>query len=54
MQTATAKRTPSIWHDILRDWQRWSHWERRAAITLGLGTLAIAATVVLTSTGFAE
>jgi hypothetical protein len=49
MQTATAKHTPSTWHDIRRDWQRWSHWERRAAVTLGFGILACAAMIVLTT-----
>jgi len=41
--SAAVKRTPSLWHDIRRDWQRWSEWERITAVTLGIGTLATAA-----------
>ena len=52
LSAAPAKKTPSTWRDMRRDWQNWSPLERLAAGTLGLGTLATAAIYALSVAGF--
>ncbi len=48
---AAAPHAPSSWHDLKRDWQRWSRAERIAAeCTLAL--VLVTAAVALTSLSF--
>jgi len=51
MQLSHAKKSPSLWHDMWRDWHRWTALERVAAGALGLGTLATAALYLVASAG---
>jgi hypothetical protein len=37
-----ARKSPSAWRDMRRDWQRWSRGERLAASSVGFATLASA------------
>lgn len=46
-QAAIAARTPDQWHDLKRDWQRWSRTERVAAECF-LAVVAIGAAYALT------
>lgn len=50
MQTSSRK-SPSVWHDIKRDWLSWTPLERLAAGSLGFGTFATAAIYVLGVSG---
>jgi len=53
MQTPAQKKSPSVWHDVRRDWLGWSPLERLAAGALGLGSFATAALYVLGAAGLA-
>jgi hypothetical protein len=43
--------TPSAWHDLKRDWQRWSHAERIAA-ECALAFMLVSAAAALSSLAF--
>ena len=47
MQLSGRKKNISIWHDMRRDWQRWSPLERLMAGALTLGTLVTAALTIM-------
>lgn len=50
MQTA-ATHAPGAWHDLKRDWQRWSRAERIAA-ECALGVMLVTAAATLVSLTF--